>query len=74
MAIALNMKECSVVKGTEFPHAHYKILESQPDPLKEAPGEPFEVRIRRFDSIRTHIARGHEWLSRATLTGEESSA
>jgi GNAT superfamily N-acetyltransferase len=40
--------------------------------LKRAPGDPCEVRIRAFGSARTFIARGHDWLNRATLVGDES--
>lgn len=40
--------------------------------LKRAPGDPCEVRIRAFGSARTFMARGHDWLNRATLVGDES--
>jgi hypothetical protein len=36
------------------------------------PGNPYGVTIRMFGSTRTCIARGHDWLNRATLTGNEN--
>jgi GNAT superfamily N-acetyltransferase len=40
--------------------------------LKRAPGDPCHAQIRMFGSARTFIARGHDWLNRATLVGDES--
>ena len=40
--------------------------------LKKIPDDPCKVQIRRFDAARTCIAVGHDWLNRATLTGDES--
>lgn len=40
--------------------------------LKQIPGNPCQVQIRRFGSIRTCIAHGHDWLNRATVSGDES--
>jgi hypothetical protein len=39
--------------------------------LKRCPGDPYNIRITRFGSARVAIARGHDWLNRATLTGDE---
>jgi len=40
--------------------------------LQNAPGDQGDVSIRTFGPARVLIARGHDWLSRATLTGEET--
>lgn len=40
--------------------------------LKQIPGDPCGVVLRRFGATRTCIARGHDWLNRATLTGDEN--
>jgi hypothetical protein len=42
--------------------------------LQRIPGNPCQVSIRKFGSTRTFIARGHEWLNRATLVGDETAA
>lgn len=40
--------------------------------LKKITGDPYQVKIRSFGTTRTCMARGHDWLNRATLTGDES--
>jgi len=40
--------------------------------LQQAPGSDADVSLRTFGPARVLIARGHPWLSRATLTGEET--
>jgi len=40
--------------------------------LQQVPGSEAGVSLRTFGPARVLIARGHDWLSRATLTGEET--
>lgn len=57
---------------TRLHQAYADKIESFFTGLQRCPGDPCQVRIRTFGSTRTFIAKGHPWLNRVTLTGDET--